>query len=322
MLISTATAAFKFKCKKWLGTCFAFSLLMGSPVAWSLDQSGASSNTQNVYPHNLGDELPTYQGTMVRVGLKLMHYRKVPLSPGNSQMTYLPGEAIKKTLRARIDAPNHFYIDSYHIETIPLTWIRKSRSYTMRLSISQRPQRAQNGVERHLGYVDVKGTLRPQARRPSVYLLMGAASQTFFSDLREPFLKVVAGYGKVRSPYVASRAPHGKSVARNQVKGVKNSQLAQRNMVPRNRAQKNAPQAKKRRPLRRGGEPSYYGKARRSPQMQADQSLQRRGYRRVDVPPALRMSPAPQQNQKKPKAQQPQEPGSSSSQESSKKSRR
>lgn len=262
-----------------LASCALYSLFI-QPPALAINQSSSAAQSQNVYPHNPDGELPTYQGTMVRVGLRLIHYRKAALGPGQSQITYLPGEVIKKTLRARIDKPNHFFIDSYHIETIPLKWIRKSHSYTMRLSLSRRSQQ-QPDVEKHLGYVDVKGSLRKQSQR-SIYLLVGASSQTFFNHLREPYLKVVAGYGKARStPPVNVATQQQRRRYRTAVAAGKtrHNQVQRRPYPPQQRRSKG---------------PSYYSssahpRGRTTPLQSPPVASQP-----VRVPPALRMAPPPQ----------------------------
>lgn len=183
----------------WLGIIFG--LLWSSPL-WAInDQSGWSEN-QNILPHD-DHELPSYKGTMVRIGLNLTPYRKVSVGRGGgggSQFNYLPAGTLRRTLRARIDKPNHFYIDGYHIETVPLRWVRPKREYTIRLSFAHRPNRSRSGVEKHLGYVDVRGHLKQST--PDVYLLIGANHKTFFNNLSEPFLRAVVGYGRVGVPSI------------------------------------------------------------------------------------------------------------------------
>ena len=103
---------------------------------------------------------------------------------------------IHKTLRASLNQPNHFVFDSYHIETIPLSWNRADQQYTVRLSLSQNLS-THKAIAHHIGYLDLTGRLEAQhldritqaqlnhhhtAHHTAIYLLIGTATKVFHSQ--------------------------------------------------------------------------------------------------------------------------------------------
>jgi hypothetical protein len=169
-------------------------LMIASGTAFSISKSKIPTNSANTSNLTIDKEQKNVAGK-VRIGLKLSPFSKIQLQnqSGKNIVKFKVDSEIKRTLRARIDKPNHFIVDNYHVETIPLKWIKKSQNYTVRLSFSKR-YGAYGEVEEHLGNVDVSGRLQGKG---GVFVLMGASSKVIKNDRGEPLLKVVAGYGNI-----------------------------------------------------------------------------------------------------------------------------
>jgi len=165
-----------------------------SGVANAISNGDIPKNSTNNSDLTIKKEVKPNPGK-VRIGLKLSPFSKVQLQDqsGKKHIKFKPDAEIKRTLRARIDMPNHFVVENYHVESIPLKWIRKTQSYAVRLSFSKR-YGEYGEVEEHLGTIDVAGRL---SGKDGVYILMGASAKTIKNDRDEPLLKIVAGYGSV-----------------------------------------------------------------------------------------------------------------------------
>lgn len=178
---------------------------MVSTHSYSVSKSKIPSNATNSSDLTIGKVEKSSPGK-VRIGLKLSSYSKIQLQDqsGNTRVKFKMDDEIKRTLRARIDKPNHFVVGSYHVESIPLKWIKKTQTYAVRLSFSKRFG-SYGEVEEHLGSLDVEGRLEGKDK---LFVLMGAASKVIKNDKGEPLLKVLAGYGKVNvEPQNVSRLP-------------------------------------------------------------------------------------------------------------------
>lgn len=73
----------------------------------------------------------------VRIHLRLVPYVKVIAKDKNleSYHAYRAVGKMQYTLRAKINRVNHFYIGNWHIETIPLSFNRRSKYYKLKLKL-------------------------------------------------------------------------------------------------------------------------------------------------------------------------------------------
>ena len=114
------------------------------------------------------------------------------LGPTQNQSTPPLTTMIHKTLRASLNRPNHFVFNSYHIETIPLSWNPADQQYKVRLSLSQNLS-SHKAIAHHIGYLDLTGRLEAQHlgritqaqlnhHHTAIYLLIGTATKIFHSQ--------------------------------------------------------------------------------------------------------------------------------------------
>jgi hypothetical protein len=110
----------------------------------------------------------------VRIPVSIRGFEKVPGSdsPGSPEVT-LGRRPHYFQLRARLDRPNHFYFDDWHVETIPQ---RAQGHVSMKLSLS-RTYGENRELEEHLGDLVVEGNLLRQTS--DLYLFQGRSAAKF-----------------------------------------------------------------------------------------------------------------------------------------------
>ena len=146
---------------------------------------------------NMSDPMETRQSNgqqpQVRVGIKLLPFIHAKIQNLNGEIGEIvrPGTETTRTLRMRMNSPNHFVIGDYHIESEPLSYIKATRQFEVRLKLAKRLG-LDAGVEESLGHLDVKGVL---AGDNGVYILKGASAKQFLDQMGRPALKVIAGQG-------------------------------------------------------------------------------------------------------------------------------
>jgi hypothetical protein len=135
----------------------------------------------------------TEQPARVRIGLRLTPFKKVTTrqKDGSTSSRFIPIEPIRHTLRARLNKPNHFFIGEWHIETKPVTWIKKTRKYQVQLSVHRRFG-AFGQLEDFVGNVTLDGVL--DEGDDNVHVLLGVARQRLRDKFGHPILDVVAGF--------------------------------------------------------------------------------------------------------------------------------
>lgn len=191
--------------------------------AFSISKSQIPTNATNTSDMSVRTGEKVSSAGKVRIGLKLSPFSKIQLQDGSgkNKIKFKIDQELKRTLRARIDKPNHFVVGNYHVETIPLKWLKKTKDYAVRLSFSKR-YGSYGEVEEHLGSLDVKGRLEG---KDGLYVLMGAKSTVIKNKAGEPILKAVAGYGKIAVPQNVSsskpiqKANNSRKLAPNRAKG-------------------------------------------------------------------------------------------------------
>jgi hypothetical protein len=129
----------------------------------------------------------------VRIGLRLTPFKKVTTrnKDATTSSRFIPIEPIRHTLRARLNKPNHFFIGEWHIETKPVTWIKKTRKYQVQLSVHRRFG-AFGQLEDFVGNVTLDGVL--DEGENNVHVLLGVARQRLRDKFGHPVLDVVAGF--------------------------------------------------------------------------------------------------------------------------------
>lgn len=129
----------------------------------------------------------------VRIGLRLTPFKKVVTRgrDGTAETRYVPGEALRHTLRARLNKTNHFFVADWHVESVPMKWVQKTRRYEVRLNIYRRFG-AFGQLEESVGSVDVQGVLDEQ--KDNVHVLLGVGRKRLRDKLGNPLADVVAGF--------------------------------------------------------------------------------------------------------------------------------
>ena len=150
------------------------------------------------------------QPAKVRLGLRLTPFKKVTTRgrDGTVDTRYVPVEPLRHTLRARLNVTNHFFVGEWHIETVPVKWVKKTRHYELRLDIYRR-YGAFGQLEENVGSVNLAGILEDQG--DNVHVLIGVARKRLRDKFGNPYLDVVAGFspGPTRpGPEVSMGDPH------------------------------------------------------------------------------------------------------------------
>jgi hypothetical protein len=129
----------------------------------------------------------------VRIGLRLTPFKKVVTQARDGAATtrFVPLEPLRHTLRAQLNKVNHFFVGDYHVETQPLSWVRQSRRYQVRLKVYRR-YGAFGQLEEMVGNADLSGVLEEQ--EANVFVLLGVARQRLRDKFQNPVLDIVAGY--------------------------------------------------------------------------------------------------------------------------------
>jgi hypothetical protein len=181
----------------------AVMLFSSAGLANSLGPGTVAANPPESFNMSDADQIRQKDGqpAQVRVGLRLLSFisAKTQSLKGDIKTITRPGEEVKRTLRARMNQQNHFIVGDYHIESIPLSFIKQSGQYSLRLRIAKRLGNY-GEVEEAVGSLDVQGKLERIAGNPGLYVLKGASAKQFNDSMGRPLLKVVAGFGEAHLP--------------------------------------------------------------------------------------------------------------------------
>ena len=160
----------------------------------------ANARTPYDLPKTSDHYIPRHaKDPMVRVGLKIIEYNK------NNPYLYQRSDArspaqitnvLEVTLRMAAEKKSHFIVGSYNIETFPVSWVKISNFYKVRISLSDK---SLDGLEKHIGFFEVSGKLMQLNNRTKqrIYNLSGAQAKTFFNQHRMPYLRVLGGSGAI-----------------------------------------------------------------------------------------------------------------------------
>lgn len=147
----------------------------------------------------------------VRIGLRLTPFKKVVTRhpDGSTETQYIAAEALRHTLRARLNQANHFYVGEWHVVTAPVKWVQKTRHYEVQLQLNRR-YGAFGQLEENVGSVLLSGVLEEQ--EDHVHVLIGAVRQRLRDKFGNPYLDVVAGSQAAPQPSAqaapAAASPH------------------------------------------------------------------------------------------------------------------
>jgi len=142
------------------------------------------------------------QPAKVRIGLRLTPFRQVVTQDRNGRSVEhsMPLEALRYTLRARLNKVNHFFVGKWHIETTPEQWVRTTRHYVVKLDIYRR-YGAFGQLEENVGSLQLRGVL--DEGENNVHVLLGVARVRLRDKFGRPVLDVVAGF----APGAQAKAP-------------------------------------------------------------------------------------------------------------------
>ncbi len=137
------------------------------------------------------------QPAQVRIGLHLTPFvtAKTQNLKGEIHEISRPAGDIKRTLRARVNKMNHFVVSDYHVESEPLSFVKETSQYRVKLKFSKRLG-PYGELEESIGSMEVAGKLEGSG---GVYVLKGAASSEFRDPMGRTVLRVIAGFGEVTS---------------------------------------------------------------------------------------------------------------------------
>lgn len=161
-------------------------IILASQIGLAFDKVSTFSNESQIrYPK----QAPKL--ARVRLAIKLVNYRKFLVRNDYSKLKemFRPIKPIKHHLRARIEKANHFYIDKWHIETVPMRWNRKSKNLTMKLRFYKQYGN-KNKLEEAIGSTIISGHLKGQGH---LYSFIGSKKIKFSNILGHPMLDVEVG---------------------------------------------------------------------------------------------------------------------------------
>ena len=141
----------------------------------------------------------------VRIPITIVPFEKVEVRRTNSKVESksVPMEPIHKTLRARIDRANQFYLDGYRVETTPLKWSRAEMMYKVKLEFFKL-YGENNELDEKIGQIIMDGQL---IGKDKLFVLHGAAKITIQDKESEKSAEIIAGYsGEKPSAPVAKAA--------------------------------------------------------------------------------------------------------------------
>ena len=137
-----------------------------------------------------GAELDTGR---VRIGFQLTPYEVVTSQDKHGALVqrHLPKSPMKHTLRARLDRPNHFYVQDFHVQTTPLSWVSQTKRYKVRVDVSKRYGKGK--VEEPVGSLVLTGTLR-SAGKKGLWVLHGIRSTRLKDKMGAPLADLQVGH--------------------------------------------------------------------------------------------------------------------------------
>ncbi|MFW7379393.1 MAG: hypothetical protein ACOH5I_11335 [Oligoflexus sp.] len=159
---------------------------------------------------------PKKTAAQVRIPLELRPYEKILAQrPGQSgkQIEYRVIKPLKHVLRARMERTNHFYVGEWHIESVPVRWIKEERTLELNLRVYKRYGDSQE-LEELVGNLQLTGNLKGTGDQ-AVYTFTGQGAQRFLSKHGHPIVDLVVGPTAVESVGQIAKQADGKPPAKN-----------------------------------------------------------------------------------------------------------
>ena len=146
-----------------------------------------NSNGSTKMPYEFKAQNNTKSVKRVRIPLNIIPYKKVVLQNqfGQNTTKYVRNTLITQTLRSRVDRPNHFYIQDFHIETHPQKFNNVTKQYDVRIIINKM-YGANNQLEEQLGFLDLSGQLQGNG---DIYNLAATATKKFKDKSGNPIVE-------------------------------------------------------------------------------------------------------------------------------------
>jgi len=131
----------------------------------------------------------------VRLPLRLVTFQPIVATErdGKRKQAFIPRAGVYRTIRARIDKTNHFFVGEkgeFHVESVPVRFAKAEKRLTTRLNISRQVDRA-GTVEEFLGSLEVSGLLVQE--EAGVYNLVTSGKQQFRDQMGNPVLDLSVG---------------------------------------------------------------------------------------------------------------------------------
>lgn len=96
----------------------------------------------------------------VRVPLKMTQFEQIVIKnqDGIRRVEHKPLQPVRYNFKATIDRSNHFYLNDFHVETVPVKWEHDSKEWTIAVHFYKRFGEGQE-LEELVGSMDIKGKL-------------------------------------------------------------------------------------------------------------------------------------------------------------------
>ena len=175
-------------------------LSVASSLAFGAELPSAFTGVQNSRAFDnanadatLGKPMPA----RVRLPVKLVTFKTVVATDreGKTRPSFIPNGGIVRTIRSRIDKPNHFFIGDkgeWHIESVPMRFSKTDKRYTARLNISKQIG-VDGAVEEQIGSIEVAGVLVQE--EAGLYNFVTNSRQQFRDKMGNPILELSVGLG-------------------------------------------------------------------------------------------------------------------------------
>lgn len=142
----------------------------------------------------------------VRFGVRLTPFKMFSVRDklGKKLQKFQKLRPLQHTLRARMTKTNHFYLGRFHLETVPVNWIKQANLYKLKIKVSKRFG-AHGMLEEHIGNIFLEGKL--SGGNGDIYVLNGVATKVFMNKQQHPELELVAGFTNQRMAKAVSKKP-------------------------------------------------------------------------------------------------------------------
>ena len=153
------------------------------------------TSAYGVVVESKGDpKLQTARVDRVRIPIRLTPYHKVLVKnkDGQIQERQIAMPSMTHTLRARMERVNHFYVGSWHGESVPLKWESEFRRYQVRLRFFERFGTSQE-LEEYVGNSEITGTVEKEG---DLFAFKGYAASQFKNPMGTNLLDVEIGQSK------------------------------------------------------------------------------------------------------------------------------